>query len=410
MKILIVTQCFYPDIYAVNDIVKQLVERGHEVTVLTGLPDYTTSRLPKEYKWFRNRKQIYHGVKVYRVSTIARHHGAIFRCLNYMSFAISGWIFASLKKWEDFDVIYVWEVSPVTMAIPAIRLKNRYHKPLFLYCMDLWPESIKAMGFQEESLFYTLVHALSKWIYNRCDHIAVSSTPFFDYLNHVIKYPREKMSYLPQYASEELLQENLEKKPTNHTDFLFIGNIGKVQDVEKIIEASAKIPQELDYTIHLVGGGTNLESCKKLANDLQQMERIKFYGPVPANQTAAFYKIADACLLTLNGDNLIGHTLPGKVQTYMAAGKPILGAINGAGQEIIKESGCGLCVNAGDVNGLAKAMISFINDRERFSQCGEKARVYFKNEFTAKKHFESLENVLQKMKQKEKREHEISVC
>lgn len=400
MKILVVTQCFYPDIYAVNDIVKQMVERGHEVTVLTGLPDYTTSKIPKEYKWFRNRKQIYHGAKVYRVSTIARHHGAIFRCLNYMSFAVSGWIFASLKKWDNFDVIYVWEVSPVTMAIPAIRLKNRYNKPLFLYCMDLWPESIKAMGFQEESLFYKFVHTLSKWIYNQCDHIAVSSNPFFDYLNHVIEYPREKMSYLPQYASEELLQENFEKKPTDHTDFLFIGNIGKVQDVEKIIEASAKIPQELDYTIHLVGGGTNLESCKKLANDLRQMEKIKFYGPVPANQTAAFYRMADACLLTLNGDNLIGHTLPGKVQTYMAAGKPILGAINGAGQEVIKESGCGLCVNAGDVEGLANNFLFFIQNKNQFMQCGEIARKYFLKNFVATKHFGKLEMILEGLRNK----------
>ena len=400
MKILVVTQCFYPDIYAVNDIVKQMVERGHEVTVLTGLPDYTTSKIPKEYKWFRNRKQIYHGAKVYRVSTIARHHGAIFRCLNYMSFAVSGWIFASLKKWDNFDVIYVWEVSPVTMAIPAIRLKNRYNKPLFLYCMDLWPESIKAMGFQEESLFYKFVHTLSKWIYNQCDHIAVSSNPFFDYLNHVIKYPREKMSYLPQYASEELLQENFEKKPTDHTDFLFIGNIGKVQDVEKIIEASAKIPQELDYTIHLVGGGTNLESCKKLANDLRQMEKIKFYGPVPANQTAAFYRMADACLLTLNGDNLIGHTLPGKVQTYMAAGKTILGAINGAGQEVIKESGCGLCVDAGDVEGLANNLVFFIHNKNQFMHCGEMARKYFFENFVAAKHFDKLEMILEGLQNK----------
>lgn len=400
MKILVVTQCFYPDIYAVNDIVKQMVERGHEVTVLTGLPDYTTSKIPKEYKWFRNRKQIYHGAKVYRVSTIARHHGAIFRCLNYMSFAVSGWIFASLKKWDNFDVIYVWEVSPVTMAIPAIRLKNRYNKPLFLYCMDLWPESIKAMGFQEESLFYKFVHTLSKWIYNQCDHIAVSSNPFFDYLNHVIEYPREKMSYLPQYASEELLQENFEKKPTDHTDFLFIGNIGKVQDVEKIIEASAKIPQELDYTIHLVGGGTNLESCKKLANDLRQMEKIKFYGPVPANQTAAFYRMADACLLTLNGDNLIGHTLPGKVQTYMAAGKTILGAINGAGQEVIKESGCGLCVDAGDVEGLANNLVFFIHNKNQFMHCGEMARKYFFENFVAAKHFDKLEMILEGLQNK----------
>ena len=125
------------------------------------------------------------------------------------------------------------------------------------------------------------------------------------------------------------------------------------------------------------------------------MEKIKFYGPVPANQTAAFYRMADACLLTLNGDNLIGHTLPGKVQTYMAAGKTILGAINGAGQEVIKESGCGLCVNAGDVEGLANNLVFFIHNKNQFMHCGEMARKYFFENFVVAKHFDKLEMILE---------------
>ena len=138
MKILIVTQNFFPDVFAVNDIVTSLIKRGHEITVLTGLPDYTTSKIPEEYRHGRNRYQNFNGADVYRVPTIARHHGAIFRSLNYISFVISGCLWAKFKKVPDFDVIYVWEVSPVTMTFPAITLKKRYKKKIFLYCLDIY--------------------------------------------------------------------------------------------------------------------------------------------------------------------------------------------------------------------------------------------------------------------------------
>lgn len=396
MRLLVVTQCFYPDIYAVNDIVKKLVERGHKVTVLTGLPDYTTSKIPKEYKWFRNRHQWYQGAEVFRVSTIARHHGALFRCLNYFSFVISGSIFACLKRWQPFDAIYVWEVSPITMAVPAIVLKHRYHKPLFLYCMDLWPESIKAMGFEENSLFYKMVHRLSKWIYSQCDHIAVSSKPFFGYLEQVIGYSRNQMSYLPQYGSEELLCQNLDKATQKHTDFLFVGNIGKVQDVDVIIRAAAQLPESLDYTIHIVGGGSEYENCKALTQRLGLEKIIKFYGPCLPEETPKFYRQADACLLTLNGDNMIGFTLPGKLQTYMAAGKPVLAAINGAGRETIEESRCGAAVPAGDVQGLRDIMQNFIDHRKQYRDCGKNGQTYFEEQFCQEKHFDILERLLNK--------------
>ncbi|MEG2673178.1 MAG: glycosyltransferase family 4 protein [Ruthenibacterium sp.] len=400
MRILVVSQCFNPDIYAINDIVKTLVERGHIVTVLTGLPDYTTSRIPKEYKYFHNRHQNFCGAEVFRVSTIARHQGAMFRCLNYLSFVISGCLFARFHHWDDFDAIYVWEVSPVTMAIPAITLKKRYHKPLFLYCMDLWPESIKAMGFREKSFFYRVVHKLSKWIYAQCDHIAVSSKPFVDYLKDINDYSPEKMSYLPQYAPENFLHMDLQKAANGHFDFLFIGNVGKVQDVECVIKACALLLKKYDVTIHIVGGGSNFENCQLLAKELHVDTMVQFYGSVPQEETPEFYKTTDACLLTLKGDSMIGTTLPGKLQTYMAAGKPIIGAINGAGQEVISESKCGLCGKAGDSKALAQNMKKFMEHSEKYRKCGENGRTYFKRFFSKCIFFENFEATLGKLSDK----------
>lgn len=449
LRILVVTQCFYPDIYAVNDIVEEMVKRGHKVTVLTGLPDYTTSKIPPEYRHGKRRHEHYKGADVYRVQTIARHHGPIWRSLNYLSFVVSG----SLRAWTQdftkteagFDVIYVWEVSPVTMAVPAIRLAKRYRKPLFLYCMDIWPECVKAMGITESNPAFPIIHAWSRLIYNACDHIAVSSKPFFAYLEKMNRVPLSRMSYLPQYADDALLLSDFTKQPDGHADFLFIGNIGKAQKLDCLIRAMSVFKKREEdssvahkVTLHIVGGGSDEERIRELAHRLGLTDRIRFYGPKPAAEAAQYYKKADVCVLTLDGSTQIGDTLPGKLQTYMAAGKPVIAAANGATKEIIEESRCGICTPAGDDRALGEALLyaaeailktditraaqeeqsrddfsgktkegqrgddlsGTIGDRRwaaDFAAYGQNARTYFRAHFTKEKHFSELERLLYRM-------------
>lgn len=450
LRILVVTQCFYPDIYAVNDIVEEMVKRGHKVTVLTGLPDYTTSKIPPEYRHGKRRHEHYKGADVYRVQTIARHHGPIWRSLNYLSFVVTG----SLRAWTQdftkteagFDVIYVWEVSPVTMAVPAIRLAKRYRKPLFLYCMDIWPECVKAMGITESNPAFPLIHAWSRLIYNACDHIAVSSKPFFTYLEKMNRVPLSRMSYLPQYADDALLLSDFTKQPDGHVDFLFIGNIGKAQKLDCLIRAMSVFREKKDdssseankVTLHIVGGGSDEERIRELTQRLGLTDRIRFYGPKPAAEAAQYYKKADVCVLTLDGSTQIGDTLPGKLQTYMAAGKPVIAAANGATKEVIEESRCGICTPAGDDRALGEALLDAaeailktemtrsaqggpsrddfsgktkegqrgddlsgtIGDRRGaadFAAYGQNARFYFRAHFTKERHFSELERLLYRM-------------
>ena len=450
LRILVVTQCFYPDIYAVNDIVEEMVKRGHKVTVLTGLPDYTTSKIPPAYRHGKRRHEHYKGADVYRVQTIARHHGPIWRSLNYLSFVVTG----SLRAWTQdftkteagFDVIYVWEVSPVTMAVPAIRLAKRYRKPLFLYCMDIWPECVKAMGITESNPAFPLIHAWSCLIYNACDHIAVSSKPFFTYLEKMNRVPLSRMSYLPQYADDALLRSDFTKQPDGHADFLFIGNIGKAQKLDCLIRAMSVFREKKDdssseankVTLHIVGGGSDEERIRELTQRLGLTDRIRFYGPKPAAEAAQYYKKADVCVLTLDGSTHIGDTLPGKLQTYMAAGKPVIAAANGATKEVIEESRCGICTPAGDDRALGEALLDAaeailktemtrsaqdgpsrddfsgetkegqrgdglsgtIGDRRGvadFVAYGQNARTYFRAHFTKEKHFSELERLLYRM-------------
>lgn len=449
LRILVVTQCFYPDIYAVNDIVEEMVKRGHKVTVLTGLPDYTTSKIPPAYRHGKRRHEHYKGADVYRVQTIARHHGPIWRSLNYLSFVVTG----SLRAWTQdftktdagFDVIYVWEVSPVTMAVPAIRLAKRYRKPLFLYCMDIWPECVKAMGITESNPAFPLIHAWSRLIYNACDHIAVSSKPFFTYLEKTNRVSPSRMSYLPQYADDALLLSDFTKQPDGHADFLFIGNIGKAQKLDCLIRAMSVFKKREEdssvahkVTLHIVGGGSDEERIRELAHRLGLTDRIRFYGPKPAAEAAQYYKKADVCVLTLDGSTHIGDTLPGKLQTYMAAGKPVIAAANGATKEVIEESRCGICTPAGDDRALGEALFDAaeailkteitrsaqggpsrddfsgktkegqrgddlsgtIGDRRGaadFAAYGQNARTYFRAHFTKEKHFSELERLLYRM-------------
>lgn len=449
LRILVVTQCFYPDIYAVNDIVEEMVKRGHKVTVLTGLPDYTTSKIPPEYRHGKRRHEHYKGADVYRMQTIARHHGPIWRSLNYLSFVVTGsfraWTQDFTKTEAGFDVIYVWEVSPVTMAVPAIRLAKRYRKPLFLYCMDIWPECVKAMGINERNLAFPIIHAWSRLIYNACDHIAVSSKPFFTYLEKMNRVPLSRMSYLPQYADDALLRSDFIKQPDGHVDFLFIGNIGKAQKLDCLIRAMSVFKKREDdssvankVTLHIVGGGSDEERIRELTQRLGLTDRIRFYGPKPAAEAAQYYKKADVCVLTLDGSTQIGDTLPGKLQTYMAAGKPVIAAANGATKEIIEESCCGICTPAGDDRALGEALLDAaeailkteitrsaqdgpsrddfsgktkegqrgddlsgtIGDRRGaadFAAYGQNARTYFRAHFTKEKHFSELERLLYRM-------------
>nr|WP_297771016.1 glycosyltransferase family 4 protein [uncultured Butyrivibrio sp.] len=505
LRILVVTECFWPDIYAINDIVEKLVQRGHKVTVLTGLPDYTTTRIPEEYKHGRNRHQNYKGADVYRVPTIARRHGPIWRSLSYLSFVMNGWLRAKTQDWKhtqvwgnptlnqsgaemekeldpactdgaktrgldvnptgdaktcdegakpasdaDFDVIYVWEVSPVTMAVPAIALKKRYKKPLFLYCMDIWPECVKAMSIKEGTLPYKMIHAWTKRIYRQCDHIAVSSKPFFQYMEEKNGIPHSKMSYLPQYADVGLLELDTRKfKPDEarsaqneetpvrsrnvqnseisvragnvqdseasgkiaHVDFLFIGNIGKAQNLDCLMKAMTVFNGRNDVTLHMVGGGSEFDNIKKMAEDLGLDDIVTFYGPKPFKEAISFYNKADACVLTLDGSTHIGDTLPGKLQTYMAAGKPILAAANGAAMEVIREANCGKCVAAGDHEAYGRILQEFAkeiqskdqtcadlaNPSSDISRYGDNARRYFRENFMEEQHFTELERLFGEM-------------
>lgn len=394
MNILIVSEYFYPDNFGINDVVAELTRAGHNVRVLTGLPDYTDSKIPKEYKWFRRRREDFHGARVDRVPTIARRHGVFFRALSYGSFIFFSYLYAGFCKKPDVDVIFVYQTSPVFQGIPAKKLKKRTGKKLVLYCCDLWPESLKAWNVKEDSLLFRVVRKMSRRIYQACDTVAISSKPFRSYLEQVCGVREQAITDLPQHAEDLYRDICGEYEENGRIDFLFAGNVGAVQNIDCIIHAVPYVKSTSDFHIHIVGDGSELDACRRLAQQLGVTDRVSFYGRHPQSEMKGFYKMADCFLLTLRGGDFIGLTLPAKSQSYLSAGKPIAAAIDGAGSEMIREADCGECVAAGDYQGLGECMTRIIDNFDNYRQKGRNGRKFYEENYTKERFMRTLEGLL----------------
>ena len=334
------------------------------------------------------------GVKVHRCFTIPRETGIAKRMMNYYSYAISSIKYVLSNKCiasdgKKFDVVFCNQLSPVMMAHAAIAYKKKYKVPVIMYCLDLWPESLIAGGIKRESAIYKYYHHVSKTIYRQMDKILITSRMFSKYLKNEFGITAENIEYLPQYA-EGIFEQIPPKTETGVFDFMFAGNIGEVQSVETILKAAEKL-KEYPVKFHIVGGGTDLERLKKIKED-KKIENVIFYGRRPLEEMPGFYEKADAMLITLAADPVLSLTLPGKVQSYMAVGKPIIGAIDGETKEIIEDARCGFCGNADDAEKLTENIKHFILKEIDRTNMGQNARKYYEENFQEKLFMDKLES------------------
>lgn len=383
MNILVVCQYYYPEPVRISDICEALVKQGHNVDVITGVPNYPMGIIYDGYGKGKNKNEVINGVNVHRSFTIGRRTGAIWRVINYYSYAISSTLYASRLK-KDYDVVFVNQLSPVMMACAGIKYKVKHNKKLVLYCLDLWPDSLCTGGVQSGGTVYNLFKKISDRIYKKADKILVTSRNFTKYFIEKFGIDENKIDYLPQYAEELFKPEPYVKSET--LQLTFAGNIGAAQSVETIIRA-AKLLEAENVCFKIAGDGSALEDCKKLASELQ-VKNLEFLGRLPVEQMPELYRKSDALLVTLSDDPLISLTLPGKIQSYMAAGKPIIGAINGETPEIIAEANCGICVRAEDSEALANGIKEFI--KTDIEQAGKNAYEYYENNFKKEKFIEKL--------------------
>ncbi len=391
MKILVICQHYWPENFRVTEICEALVERGHQVTALVGLPNYPSGIIPDEYKHFRNRHQVRNGVDICRCFELGRKPGKVGLAVNYVSYMCSASIKALFHK-RDYDVIYAFSTSPVLMSLPAALLRCFTKRKYMIYVLDIWPACLAAMNIQEDSPLYKFMKPVSRWVYRKADCLIYSSKRFQSYLKniHGIDVPDEH--YMPQFADDIFAQRLPSKQHDGTFDFVFAGNIGKMQAVEVLIEAAALLREE-PVRWHIIGDGSNLEDCRSLSTALKLDDRVLFYGRKPLEAMPSYYAMADAMLVSMRNDISVNDTLPGKVQSYMAAGKPVLGSISGETAYVIEQSKCGFCAPSDDPEAFAAIVRAFMarDDRE---QMGENGAAYYQKHFTKKHHMDQLEAML----------------
>lgn len=393
MKILVVCQYYYPEPFRIKDICEEMVRRGHEVHVVTGYPNYPEGILYEGYGKGKHIDEVINGVSVHRCFTIPRQTGTLKRMLNYYSYALSSTKYVRSKKCKTvdgkpFDYVFCNQLSPVMMAHAAIAYKKKYKVPMTMYCLDLWPESLIAGGIKRGSIIYKYFHFVSKRIYGAADKILITSRMFSEYLHNEFDIENKKIEYLPQYA-EGIFETIAPKKETGIFDFMFAGNVGAIQSVDTIIKAADLLKNE-PVRFHIVGSGTDLERLQQMGDNL---ENVIFYGRRPLEEMPKFYAMADAMLITLQADEVLSMTLPGKVQSYMAVGRPIIGAIDGETKKVIEDAKCGYCGRAEDVEALAENIRSFVKNPDK-ELMGKNAREYYEKHFEQEKFMDRLEKYL----------------
>jgi colanic acid biosynthesis glycosyl transferase WcaI len=363
LRLLVVSQYFWPENFRVNDLVAALRARGHEITVLSGIPNYPDGAIFPEYRRDRAKFQEYLGVPIIRVPLIPRGKSKLQLALNYLSFVLAaGPVGAWKLRRESFDAILVYQPSPVTACLPAILIGRLRRAPVLLWTLDLWPETLQAIGALQSPRMLSLVGTLVSFIYRNCALVLGQSRAF---RANVERYAgaAHKFRYFPQwsepmfYGSPARIEPRPELEPFASTfNVLFAGNIGEAQDFPAIIDAAEQLAYRSDIRWLIVGDGRKGEWAREEVARRGLSTRVHFLGRHPIEEMPAFFRSACALLVTLKQDPVFALTIPGKVQTYLAAGLPLLGMLDGEGARIIEESGAGLTCRAGDGPALAKAV------------------------------------------------------
>lgn len=394
MNILIVTQYFYPEDFKVNDIAFDFVKRGHKVTVFTAKPNYPKGRFYEGYNFFGKSSENINGVDVIRTPIFPRFNGSgKFLIINYLSFIFFSFLYKKKVK-GNFDIVFSHLPSPLTSALPAVWFKKKFNAKLYLWVLDLWPESLQANTKIKDGFLIKKLNQLIKYIYNKADVILISSKFFENSILQKGITNDTNIKYFPNWAEDIFIQECNEyvdlPKIEPGFNIMFAGNIGDSQDFDSILEA-AKLTKDEKINWLIVGDGRKLSWLK---SEIQKnlLNNVYLLGRYPLKKMPSLFKIADAMLVSLKDSPTFSLTVPAKVQAYMASSKIILGMFNGEGQDLINMNNCGLAVDAGDYIGLCaniKRIISMNESQKNIMETNSKN--YYLENFSKKNLFDFLE-------------------
>jgi glycosyltransferase involved in cell wall biosynthesis len=404
MKILLVSQYFWPENFRINTVAKLLVHNGADVTVLTGCPNYPYGVAFSGYKNYKKLVEIHpDGFEIYRVPIILRGNSSSIRLImNYFSFILSAILFApTFLKNKKFDIVFVYGLSPIFQVLVGIFIKNLRKIPLVSWVQDLWPESVKLTNHIRNKFILDRISNFVSWIYKKNDLLLVQSKGF-------IKIVEEQAGIVPVIyfpTPGELISDSNLVKVYQKPDFflysgfniVFAGNLGVVQSLNTILEAAELLKDDLSIRIIFVGSGSQshwLSNAVKYRN----LGNVVLAGPYPSEQMPQIFNSASALLVSLISDPILNLTIPAKIQSYLAAGKPILASLDGEGAKIIIEAKAGLVCQSENSKALAESIIILKKmSNYQLEIMGNSGREYFEANFNPNKLVAKLLDILNQL-------------
>jgi colanic acid biosynthesis glycosyl transferase WcaI len=363
MRILIVTQYFWPEEFRVNDIVKYFLKKGYQVDVLTGLPNYPNLQIYNEYQKNKQKYNNYVGANIIRVPIILRGNGSPIKLfLNYLSFVLSAIIIGSYKiRKKNYDIIFTFATSPITVAVPAIFYSFIKNTPHILWVLDIWPDILKELKIIKSKFFINFLRIIVNFIYNNVDVILAQSKGFKQIISQNVK-DASKIFYFPawsenlrRYDNDDDILSDLNKYK-NQFNIVFTGNIGEAQNFENIIAAAELVKDEKNLNWLIIGTGRKVFEYSELIKK-KNIKNFIFFGHRPIEQIQIFHNLASILLISLAGGKFLSTTIPGKFQTYLGSNKFILGFLKGSAAELIEESKAGIVINPNSPEELANSIM-----------------------------------------------------
>ncbi|HQC32996.1 MAG TPA: glycosyltransferase family 4 protein [Bacilli bacterium] len=391
MKILVVCQFYYPERFTVSDICAELVSLGHDVSVVTGKPNYCYNEIIPAYR--KVKYEIIDGVKVHRVNLYPRKQSRLSIIRNYLSFHRNAKAFMRRFN-EQFDVVLSVSLSPVISIAPAVLYAKKHKVKHVLHCLDLWPESTVVTGaVKKDSPMYKMLFRWSRNLYLACDKIMVSSPSFADYFKEVLHIIDKPFPYVPQPSlgvHENLPPATFKKK----YNFVYVGNIGTLQLIDEIAEAGKIIGTRGDVEVHLAGMGLQSENLKKYIADNSLKDIVTYYGPLPLEKAVTLYADADALIVPLKEGGTVGKTIPNKLVQYLKYARPIIGSLSGDGRDVlVKTKGAVLADQ--NAESIAKAMETIIDlPADKKEEMGQQNKLYYEEHFEIRRVAQLIEREL----------------
>lgn len=395
--ILVVSQYFFPEQFRINDMCEEWVRRGYKVTVVTGIPNYPAGKFYDGYSFFKKNKENYKGIDIIRLPIIPRGNNSILLVLNYLSFIVSGFVWKMFTKIKA-DNVFIFEVSPMTQALPGVWYAKKNKLPCFIYVQDLWPENVEIITGIKNKKIIGLIGRMVDYIYKNCSKIFTTSQSFKKAISER-QVPTEKIEYWPQYAEEfyrPLGRENINDKQLNKTfNIVFAGNIGNAQGLDILPKAAKILKQKIDNVpirFNIIGDGRYKNALIKMIEESDVRELFNFIDKQPATKIPGFMALNDAAFICLTDSPLFKMTIPAKLQSYMACGISIIASAGGETSKIVREANAGLTAPPGDEEKLAEVIIEMLNkSKDEIEDLGKNAKNYSDLHFSKKKLMDQIE-------------------